>query len=102
MEANRMPAASRAAVREAAQQLRTGAPLAATSAAPLAAPSAAPLAVRPLSSGTTLARDDVAPPPLALKASRWAGMGGVRTASQLNPSTADSAASPNPTARATP
>jgi Flp pilus assembly protein TadD len=94
MEANRMPAASRAAVREAAQQLRTGAPLAATG--------AAPLAVRPLSSGTTLARDDVAPPPLALKASRWAGMGGVRTASQLNPSTADSAASPHPTARATP
>jgi Flp pilus assembly protein TadD len=102
MEANRMPAASRAAVREAAQQLRTGTPLAATSAAPLATPSAAPLAVRPLSSGTMLARDDAAAPPLALKASRWAGMGGVRTASQLNPSTADSAASPNPTARATP
>ncbi|MGF6349187.1 hypothetical protein [Variovorax sp. W2I14] len=94
MEANRMPAATRAAVREAAQQLRTGSPLAATD--------AVPLAVRPLSSATTLIRDDVAPPPLALKASRWAGMGGVRTASQLNPSTADSAASPNPTARGTP
>lgn len=94
MEANRMPAATRAAVREAAQQLRTGAPLAASG--------AVPLAVRPLSSGTTLARDDMAPPPLALKASRWSGTGGVRTASQLNPSIADSATSPNPTARDTP
>lgn len=104
MDANRMPAATRAAVREAAQQLRTGAPLAAAEAAPFGAAgvAAAPLAVRPLSSGTTLARDDIAPPPLALKASRWAGMGGVRTASQLNPSTADSATSPNPTARGTP
>ncbi|MET3497304.1 tetratricopeptide repeat protein [Variovorax boronicumulans] len=105
MDANRMPAATRAAVRDAAQQLRTGgAPLAATDAAPLGAAGVAPLAVRPLSSGTTLARDDnIAPPPLALKASRWAGMGGVRTASQLNPSTADAASSPNPTtARVTP
>ncbi|WP_269759474.1 hypothetical protein [Variovorax sp. E3] len=96
MEVNRMPAAARTAVREAAQQMRGGSttpPLAATPAAPVA------LAVRPLSGSLQPARDDTAPPPLMLKASRWAGMGGVRTASQLNPSTADAALSPNSTSQ---
>lgn len=92
MEVNRMPAAARTAVRDAAQQMRGGGtpPPAATGTAPVA------LAVRPLSGSLQSARDDTAPPPLMLKASRWAGMGGVRTASQLNPSTADAALSLSP------
>jgi Flp pilus assembly protein TadD len=99
METNRMSAASRAAVRDAAQQLRTGAaPLAVSDTPP------APLAVRPGSGGTILARDDVVPPPLMLKASRWSGTSGVRTAGQLNPSVADSTLplSSNSTSRGTP
>lgn len=88
METNRMPAASRAAIRDAAQQLRTGSPL--------------PPAVG--TGGPGLARDDVAPPPLMLKASRWSGTGGMRTASQLNPSVADAALSQssNSTSQGTP
>ena len=104
MESNRMPAASRAAVRDAAQQLRVGgsstaAPLATSTAllAPLPAASAMPVNASPV-------RDDVAALPLMLKASRWSGNGGVRTASQLNPSAADADASlsPNSTPRGTP
>ena len=98
MEVNRMPPAARAAVREAAQQMRTGG-------TPLAAASAAPVAVapRPLASTPQPAREDTVPPPLMLKASRWAGMGGLRTASQLNPSVADSTLSmpPNSTSHGT-
>lgn len=96
MEVNRMPPAARAAVREAAQQMRTGGtPLAAASAAPVV------IAPRPFASTPQPARDDTTPPPLMLKASRWAGMGGLRTASQLNPSVADSALSmpPNSTSQ---
>ncbi len=99
MEVNRMPAASRAAVREAAQQMRAGGnqPLAATGAAPVVT------ALRPLASTPQPVRDDTVPPPLMLKASRWASMGGLRTASQLNPSVADSALSmpPNSTPQGT-
>lgn len=104
MEANRMSPAARAAVRDAAQQLRAG------GAVPLAAAGAMPplvAAVRPLPNTTTeLAREDLAPqqPPLMLKASRWSGTGGIRTASQRNPSTADAAVSlsPNSTSQGTP
>lgn len=99
MEANRMPAIARAAVRDAAQQLRMGGtPLAAGSAI------AAPPAVRPLANGANPSRDDAAPPPLMLRASRWSGTSGMRTASQLNPSVADPAMSlsPNSASRGTP
>jgi Flp pilus assembly protein TadD len=103
MESNRMPAATRAAVRDAARQLRTGgggAPLAASTAVP------APLSARalPNTSSASPVRDDVAALPLMLKASRWSSTGGLRTASQLNPSAADSAVSlsPNSTSRGTP
>ncbi|HEX7865647.1 MAG TPA: hypothetical protein VF555_11925, partial [Variovorax sp.] len=68
------------------------------------------VAVRPLPDTTALAREESAPPPpLMLKASRWSGNGGIRTASQLNPSVADTATnaaavslSPNSTSRGTP
>lgn len=92
MDVNRMPEATRAAVREAAAQIRVpGNPAAA--AVPAIAANGAP-------SGS---RDDTALP-LALKASRWAGMGGVRTASQMNPPAlpAETPFSPNPTSRGTP
>ncbi len=90
MDANRMPEATRAAVRAAALQMRAAAGNPAASA----------------STSATLPRDEpIAPLPLALKPTRWAGMGGVRTATQLNPSVsaADTPLSPNPTsARGTP
>ncbi|CAA2108412.1 hypothetical protein [Variovorax paradoxus] len=83
METNRMSPATRAAVREAAMQLRAG--------------REAPLNV---GSAVSAPRGDAGtpPPPLMLKASRWAGTGGVRTASQLNPSVADPALSLSPSA----
>lgn len=90
MDANRMPEATRAAVRAAALQMRATAGNSAAS-----APASA-----------KLPRDEpMAPLPLALKPTRWAGMGGVRTATQLNPSVsaADTPLSPNPTSpRGTP
>ncbi|KQW55870.1 hypothetical protein [Variovorax sp. Root411] len=91
MEANRMSAAARAAVRDAAQQLRAGGTV------------SPPAAVRPFPNARELAREDVTPPPLMLKASRWSGTGGIRTASQLNPPAADAAVSmsPNSTSRGT-
>ena len=100
MEVNRMPEATRAAVREAAQQLRTGAPATVRDAAPV--PASARAAVRP--GGTSVATDDAAPLPLALKPSRWSGIGGMRTAIQLNPPTSDSTMtqSPTSTSRGTP
>ena len=100
MEINRMPEATRTAVREAAQQLRTGAPAAVRGAAP--APASARAAVRP--SGTSVTADDTAPPPLALRPSRWSGTGGMRTAIQLNPSPSEPAMtqSPTSTSRGTP
>ncbi|ATA57944.1 hypothetical protein CKY39_28040 [Variovorax boronicumulans] len=90
MDANRMPEATRAAVRAAALQMRA------------AAGNSAALAP---SSATLPRNEPMAPFPLALKPTRWAGMGGVRTATQLNPSVsaADTALSPNPTSpRGTP
>jgi len=92
MEANRMSAAARAAVRDAAQQMRAGGTV------------LPPAAARPIPNARELAREDIAPPPLMLKASRWSGTGGIRTASQLNPSAADAAVSmsPNSTSRGTP
>jgi len=97
MEANRMSVAARTAVRDVAQQLRAGntAPLAAARAT---LPPAA--AVRPLPATAESPREDTAMPqqqPLMLKASRWSGSGGIRTASQLNPAAADAAASISPT-----
>jgi len=91
MDANRMPEATRAAVRAAALQIRTAA---AGSSATTASTSAMPPRDEP-----------IVPLPLALKPTRWAGMGGVRTATQLNPSVspADTPLSPNPTSpRGTP
>ncbi|KQX88976.1 hypothetical protein ASD34_07910 [Variovorax sp. Root473] len=98
MDANRMPEATRAAVRAAAQQMRTGPGSAATqSAASATKPPASAIA-------STGAGENMLPAPLALKPTRWAGMGGTRTASQLNPSisTAETPLSPNPTSRGTP
>jgi len=92
MDANRMPEATRTAVRAAALQMRVaGNPAAA--AAPAVASNGMPATIR----------EDAAVP-LALKPSRWAGMGGVRTASQLNPpaSAAEIPLLPNPTSRGTP
>lgn len=98
MEANRMSPDARAAVREAAQLLRAGG---------VAPP---PVAVRPPPDATALAREEsTQSPPLMLKASRWSGNGSIRTASQLNPSAAETATSaaaaslsPNSTSRGTP
>lgn len=87
MDANRMSPAARAAIREAAQQLRGGK---ATAFAPM------PSAGMPV--------HDEAPPPLALKASRWTSLTGVRTAIQSNPAAAASSPplSPTSTPRGTP
>jgi len=93
MEINRMPEVTRTAVRQAAQQLRTGAPAAMRGAA--LTPESARAAVRP--SVTSVTADDAAPLPLALKPSRWSGTGGMRTAIQLNPPTSDSATTLSPT-----
>ncbi|WP_447747057.1 tetratricopeptide repeat protein [Variovorax boronicumulans] len=89
MDANRMPEATRAAVRAAALQTRAAA--------------GSPAASSPASAMLPL-NEPAAPVPLALKPTRWAGMGGVRTADQLNPSVsaADTPLSPNPTSRGTP
>ncbi|WPG36897.1 tetratricopeptide repeat protein [Variovorax sp. EBFNA2] len=91
MDSNRMPEATRAAVRAAALQMRAAAAGNSAATAPASA---------------MLPRDEpIAPLPLALKPTRWAGMGGVRTATQLNPpvSAADTPLSPNPTSpRGTP
>lgn len=91
MEANRMSPAARAAVREAARQLRAGGVVHPATTAPLRPPVAT---VAPLPSTTS--REDLAQQPLMLKASRWSDNGGIRTASQLNPAAADTAASPSP------
>lgn len=95
MDANRMPEATRAAVREAARQMRTtGSSAVAVDAAAASTPNGISLQ----------ASHEDATVPLALKPSRWAGMGGVRTASQLNPqaSTLEASPSPTPTSQGTP
>ncbi|MGJ7565084.1 hypothetical protein ACSFBM_14610 [Variovorax sp. GB1R11] len=92
MNANRMSDATRLAIREAAQQMK----LPAGSAAPLAATAPA---------GTPVAgRDESIVSPLALKRSRWSDTIGVRTASQMNPSTlsVEMPSSLNSTSRGTP
>lgn len=89
MDAHRMPQPTRLAVREAALQMRTSGRLA----APVAAASSAASRVDPVAA------------PLALKPSRWTGAGGMRTASQANPSAAASEVVPlslNSTSRGTP
>lgn len=100
MEVNRMSATAREAVRSAAQQLRAG------RSTQLAMDSAAParLAASASPGAASAARDETITPPLMLKASRWSAVGGVRTASQLNPSAADPAlsVSPSTTSRGTP
>jgi Flp pilus assembly protein TadD len=87
MEANRMPQPTRLAVREAALQMRASGRL------PAPAAGTAPEA-----------RGEPVVVPLALKPSRWAGAGGVRTASQTNPSasTPEAPLHLNSTARGTP
>lgn len=98
MDANRMPEATRQGVRTAAMQMRG-------QAAPMAV--VAPASTSADASGETsplAIRDEAIAAPLALKASRWAGMGGVRTANQLNPSAEAAGAAPssNTTSRGTP
>ncbi|HWT18565.1 MAG TPA: hypothetical protein VN280_06585 [Variovorax sp.] len=87
MDANRMSPAARAAIKEAAEQLRRGGP----------APSAPSLA-------SSLPVRDEAAPPLVLKASRWSNLSGVRTAIQSNPTAnaASTALSPISTPRGAP
>lgn len=98
MEANRMPEATRQAVRAAALQMRGQTSSIATAAAVSTATEAS------VESSPVAIRDDAIAAPLALKASRWAGIGGVRTANQLNPSAeaVQAAPSSNLTSRGTP
>ncbi|MCR8957095.1 hypothetical protein M0765_004880 [Variovorax sp. S2] len=88
MDAHRMPQPTRAAVREAALQMRASGRLP----APVAAAAAASTRVEPVVA------------PLALKPSRWTGAGGMRTASQTNPSASapEAPLSLNSTSRGTP
>jgi Flp pilus assembly protein TadD len=94
MDANRMPESTRAAVRETASRMRT----AGDSIPPM------PPASASAGSARSVELENSEPLPLALKPSRWAGMGGVRTASQLNPpaSATETPDSINPTSRGTP
>lgn len=103
MDANRMPETTRAAVRAAALQMRAAGSSAARSPSVANPVSASASAIASNGASTTLS-DDPSSVPLALKPARWAGMGGVRTANQLNPpaSTAGTPLSPNPTSRGTP
>ncbi|CAN7583374.1 tetratricopeptide repeat protein [Variovorax paradoxus] len=107
MDANRMPEATRAAVRAAALQMRDAGSSSARSPSTITAVStsaSAPTSVAASNGIPTTPRDDPASFPLALKPARWAGMGGVRTANQMNPpvSTAGTPLSPNPTSRGAP
>ena len=99
MDANRMPEATRQAVRTAAMQMRGQAAPAAAVSATTTVSAEMPTEVSPVA-----IRDEAITAPLALKASRWAGMGGARTANQLNPTAgaAEAAASSNTTSRGTP
>ncbi|MDQ0014253.1 Flp pilus assembly protein TadD [Variovorax boronicumulans] len=85
MEASRMSATARSGVREAVRQLRSGQP-SPSSTTPVAQGQPLP----PQSPSTALRNDDIANTPIALKASRWSGVGGARSANPLNPSVADS------------
>lgn len=103
MDANRMPETTRAAVREAALQMRAAGSSAVRSPSVITSVSTSASAIASNGAPTAL-RNDLASVPLALKPARWAGMGGVRTANQLNPpvSTAGTSVSPNPAPRGTP
>jgi Flp pilus assembly protein TadD len=101
MNANRMSDTTRIAVREAALQMRA----AESSAKPPASMSTTGSGSASTSTRvSTRPHDDAAAVPLALKPTRWAGMGGMRTATQMNPSaaTAELPLSTNPTSRGTP
>jgi len=103
MDANRMPEATRAAVRAAALQMRAAGGSAVRS--PLVTSVSASASAIAANVAPTALRDDPASGPLALKPARWAGMDGARTANQLNPSvlTSGTPLSPNPTSpRGTP
>jgi Flp pilus assembly protein TadD len=97
MDSSRMPEATRQAVRAAAIQMRG-------QTAPVAAASPGMPTVAAAGETSPGIRDEAIATPLALKASRWAGMGGVRTANQLNPGAeaATSAPSSGMTSRGTP
>ncbi|MEJ1128509.1 hypothetical protein V9L20_13075 [Variovorax sp. CCNWLW225] len=88
MDAHRMPQPTRLAVREAALQMRASGRLP----TPVAATAAAGTRAEPVVA------------PLALKPSRWTGAGGMRTASQTNPSASapEAPLSLNSTSRGTP
>lgn len=87
MDAHRMSEATRTAVREAALQMRAPGGLAVPVAATAASIRGEPIVT-----------------PLALKPSRWSGVGGMRTAIQTNPpaSNAEAPFSPNSIPRGTP
>jgi Flp pilus assembly protein TadD len=87
MDANRMSESTRRAVREAALQMRTPGGLA-----------------TPVAAATASTRSEPIVAPLALKPSRWSGVGGMRTAIQTNPpaSNAEAPFSPNSIPRGTP
>ncbi|MCY1238837.1 hypothetical protein D9M72_515950 [compost metagenome] len=101
MDVNRMPEATRAAVRAAASQMRAAGN---STALPASATTTASASTITSPGVPTTPRNDASSIPLALKPTRWAGMGGTRTANQLNPpaSTAEMPLSPHPTSRGTP
>lgn len=101
MDANRMPETTRAAVRAAALQMRAAGN---STAWPSSAANTAPASATASNGTSTTLRDEPTSIPLALKPTRWAGMGGVRTANQLNPqvSATETPLSQNPTSRGTP
>jgi len=91
MNANRMSEATRAAIREAAQQMKVSGGASAS-------------AVRATAAVPAGGRDESIVSPLALKRSRWSETTGIRTANQLNPSTlsAEIPSVLNSTSRSTP
>ncbi|WP_447778605.1 tetratricopeptide repeat protein [Variovorax boronicumulans] len=101
MNVNRMSEATRAAVRAAAVQMRAAGN---STALPTSAITTASVSAMTSNVASTRPRDDATSVPLALKPTRWAGMGGVRTASQQNPtaSTTEAPLAPTPTSRGTP
>ncbi|ADU39313.1 hypothetical protein [Variovorax paradoxus] len=83
METSRMPAATRAGVVEAARQLRSGQP------AVFASTITQPFSLASGSQNSPTRTDETEAAPLALKASRWSGVGGTRSIGRLNPPQAD-------------
>ncbi|MDR6523559.1 hypothetical protein [Variovorax atrisoli] len=95
MNANRMSEATRAAIRAAAQQMKSSGGTSASAVRATAAVSAGVPAV---------SRDESIVSPLALKRSRWSETAGIRTANQLNqsPLSAEMPSALNSTSRSTP